>query len=124
METGREKRVGNLDSYRNIIHASDVASAIHQILNQEKGNSYLICGNESYKMNDLVFKLYSLAGIYLIQKENVFYEKETRLKVVIMEYTPVGLDSTPINIRGEPKKLKEIGWKPLFSVEDILNELV
>ena len=116
--------VGNLDSYRNIVHASDVASAIHQILKQEKGDSYLICGNESYKMFDLVFRLYFLAGIELIKKETILFEKETGLKVVIMEYTPVGLDSTPINIRGEPKKLKEIGWKPLFSVEDILNELV
>ena len=117
-------QVGNLDSYRNMIHASDVASAIHSIVKQEKGDSYLICGYQSHKILDLVLQLYSLAGIKLIQKENNFYEKETDLVVIKMELTPPGLDLTPIHIRGEPKKLEKIGWKPMFSMEDILRELV
>lgn len=117
-------KVGNLDSYRNIIHACDVASAIHSILKQEKGDSYLLCGYQSYKILDLVFRLYSLANIELVQRENILYEKATDEKVVVMDTTPPGLDSTPIHIRGEPKKLEKIGWKPIFSIDDILGELV
>ena len=46
--------VGKLDSYRNIIHASDVASAIHTIISQNRGDNYVICGETSHKMYDLV----------------------------------------------------------------------
>jgi GDP-D-mannose dehydratase len=116
--------VGNLDSYRNIIHASDVASAIHKIVKQEKGDSYLICGYQSHKIMDLVLQLYSLGNIELIQRENILFEKNTGLSVIIMDITPQGLDSTQINIRGESKKLEKIGWKPMFSIDDILEELV
>jgi GDP-D-mannose dehydratase len=42
--------VGNLDSYRNIIHASDVASAINVIISQNYGDNYVICGNELNKI--------------------------------------------------------------------------
>jgi GDPmannose 4,6-dehydratase len=52
-------QVGNLDSYRNILHASDVANAIHMIISQDKGDTYLICNDESHQVYDLVLKLYS-----------------------------------------------------------------
>ena len=54
---------------------------------------------------------------------DLLYEKNTGLSVIIMDITPQGLDSTPINIRGESKKLEKIGWKPMFSIDDILEEL-
>ena len=55
--------VGNLDSYRNILHAKDVAKAIHVIISQETGDNYLICNEVSYKMYDLVVELYKKMGI-------------------------------------------------------------
>jgi nucleoside-diphosphate-sugar epimerase len=36
----------------------------------------------------------------------------------------LGVDSAPINIRGEPNRLRELGWKPEISVDDILKELL
>lgn len=116
--------VGNLDSYRNILHASDVANAIHMIISQEKGDSYSICHEESHKVYDLVVKLYSLSGIDLERKNNTLFDKITGLEVVIIQDIQLGFDSTPTNIRGEAIKLKGLGWKPLSSIENILNELV
>ena len=117
-------RVGNLDSYRNILHASDVANAIHLIVSQEKGDTYLLCNSESHKIYDLVVKLYSIYGIELENKENILCEKTTGLKVVIIQEKQLGFDATPINIRGDPKKLTGLGWEPLVSIENILKELV
>lgn len=115
--------VGNLDSYRNIIHVSDVASAIKTILLQEKGDSYLICLNESNKMFDLVLKLYEKSGILFEQKDNIIYEQNTELPLLI-QHTEYGCEQTPINIRGRPTKLSSLGWIPQFSVDDILEELL
>ena len=116
-------QVGSLESFRNIIHASDVANAIHMITSQENGDTYLICNSESHKVYDLVMKLYSLSGMDVDKIENGLLEKESGLQILIIEGTQRGIDSTPINIRGEAKKLNELGWKPAFSVENILKSL-
>lgn len=116
--------VGNLDSYRSILHASDVANAIQLIASQEKGNSYLICNAESHKMYDLVVKLYLANGIELERSDNILREKNTGLEVVIIQDKQLGFDSAPTNIRGEATKLSALGWTPLISVADILGELV
>jgi nucleoside-diphosphate-sugar epimerase len=115
--------VGNLDSYRNIIHASDVANAIHVIVSQDEGASYLICSNESNKMLDLVLRLYDFAGIKLGPRNNNYYDLSSG-DLVLKINNDLGVDSAPINIRGEPKLLRALGWKPEISVDDILRELL
>jgi GDP-mannose 4,6-dehydratase len=115
--------VGNLDSYRNILHAADVASAIYTIIAQEKGDSYLICSDESHKVYDLVMQLYSIAGIEVKRKDNSLIDKVSGLEVISIHNQQLGFDSTPTNIRGEAKKLKDLGWAPFINIESILEEL-
>lgn len=117
-------QVGSLDSCRNILHASDVASAIHTIVSQEKGDSYLICSDESHKIYDLVVQLYSISGIHIEKRENVLYEKESGLTLLVIQENNAGLDSRPINIRGEAIKLRNLGWNQLVSIEQILSFLL
>ena len=114
--------VGSLDSYRNILHASDVASAIHVIISQQDGDSYLICNNYSIKMYDIVMKLYEKAGISLVQRDNILYDIQTNLPVVIIENK--NLEPKNINIQGKPTKLKKLGWGAKVSLDEILNEFV
>ena len=115
--------LGNLDSYRNILHASDVANAIHTIVNKDKGDDYLICSDESYKIYDLVLKLYLLAGIDLDKRDGTFYETDSGLEVLSID-TQLGCETTPINIRGKSNKLRELGWEPTVSVDSLLEELL
>ena len=58
--------IGNLDSYRSFIHVSDTVNAINLIINQNIGDTYVISNVFSYKIYDIVIKLYKKAGIYLI----------------------------------------------------------
>jgi len=104
--------IGDLNSYRNILHASDVAAAIHTIISQEHGDDYLICNTESHKVYDLVLRKYKNEGIELEQRENILYKKGTDIKVVIMENKYLGFDSQPTNIQGYPTKLLKLGWSP------------
>ncbi len=115
--------VGSLDSYRNIIHPIDVASAIRVILNQEIGDDYCICNYESSKILDLVLKMYKNNNINLQNNDNVYCNEEGT-SVLCIKKSNDGLDTTEINIQGYPNKLLELNWKPKYSVENILNELV
>jgi GDP-mannose 4,6-dehydratase len=112
--------VGDLSSYRNILHASDVASAIHLIISQDRAEDYLICNTESHKVYDLVLQLYANVGIELEHRENILYKKGTNIEVVIMENKYLGFDALPTNIQGYPSKLSNLGWTPIKSINDIL----
>ena len=70
-------KIGNIDSYRNIIHPYDVATAINKILSINEGSDYLICNYNSYKISDLVLKIYKNNNIHLVrgEKNNIWYEK-------------------------------------------------
>jgi GDP-mannose 4,6-dehydratase len=146
-ESGKESkkplRVSNLDSYRNILHASDVAIAISIIIQQPIGDDYLICNDYSVKVYDLVLQIYSNNGISLMKiddntettndKDTIFYDNETGLECLIIENNKnqknqqnqkiqgnKGFDTTPTNIRGECVKLKQLGWKPKIEINDLL----
>ena len=61
--------IGPIESYRNIIHPSDVSTAIKTILEQDEGSDYLICNYTSNKISDLVKILYKNANIELVKGE-------------------------------------------------------
>jgi GDPmannose 4,6-dehydratase len=115
--------VGNLDSYRNILHASDVADAIHLILEQPHGETYLICHNESHKMMDLVTRMYEIQGIQLETVDSCLVEKNSGETVVYVNEKPT-CDSVPTHIRSKATKLLELGWAPRCTVDDILGSIV
>jgi len=115
--------VGNLDSFRNILHASDVAEAIHLILEQPKGDTYLICHDESHRMLDLVGRMYACQGIEVEPVYSCLVEKNTGETVVCVDEKPL-CDSMPTYIQSEATKLKELGWIPRWTVDQILKDLV
>lgn len=116
--------VGSLSSFRDIIHAHDVASAVHVITNQSFGNDYLICSGNSNKILDLVLKIYTANSIELYEKDNIYYDKIMHKEVLIIEKKNNGLDTTPIDIRGNAENLKKLGWVPEYSIDNIIHEII
>jgi GDP-mannose 4,6-dehydratase len=116
-------QVGNLDSYRNMIHAADVANAIHAIVAQPQGDTYLICNEGSHKVYDVVAQLYGLSGIEVERIDDGFVDKETGLPLLVID-AHQGRDAVPLNIRGDAKKLKKLGWTPQYSLKNILGSLL
>lgn len=116
--------LGQLNSYRHILHASDVAKAIKLILNQNDGNNYNICGNENIKILDLVLRIYELSGINCEIDEvsdNIFSDGKL---VAIIENLNNGKDTTPINISGKSDKLKSLGWEQKINIDEIIKEIL
>lgn len=114
-------QVGDLSSKRNIIHASDVAHAIHHIL-MDGNENYVICHDQSYNIEDLVIRLYQKVGVELEKKGCNYIDRQTG-KVVLLLDAKNKRNEPPNNIQGDNSKLKGIGWKPLLTMDDILNEI-
>ena len=57
------------------------------------------------------------------KQNNILYEKESNLPVVIINNVYNGTDNTNTNIQGSPEKLLNLGWTPTISIDDILDEL-
>lgn len=115
--------LGNLDSYRNMLHAKDVVRAIDIIMQQAVGADYLICGDSSVKIFDLVVEIYAKNGIHLMKDGQTLYDIDTSAPVVVIGKNMRETDTTIINIDGEAKKLRELGWAPEFSIHDILLDI-
>lgn len=114
-------RIGSLGSMRNIIHASDVAHAIHHILMGGYEN-YVICHDKSHSVEKMVFDIYKKVGVELTTYEGDYINRYTG-EVVLMIDHDSDRDEPLNNIQGDNSGLKKIGWAPQMSVEDILDEI-
>jgi nucleoside-diphosphate-sugar epimerase len=115
--------LGSLQSFRNIIHPEDVASAMKTIISQNNGDNYLICNYNSVKVHDVVLSLYEKSGIVLIEQDNMLVNKLDSSPVIIFKIIE-NIEQTTTNIQGYPKKLLELGWTPTHTMNDIINEII
>jgi GDP-D-mannose dehydratase len=116
---GTPIHLGNLDSMRDILHVSDVANALVHIIRDPNANDYLVCRNESVKIQDLVEMVYRNFGIHLEKRGNQFFSED---KLVINISPDLGCESIS-NIKGVGQRLRSLGWSPKISVEDIVREI-
>jgi GDPmannose 4,6-dehydratase len=112
--------LGNLDSWRNINHAEDVATAIRTILDQKNGATYVICSSNFHKVQDLVVDIYKCFDIFLEPVDNCLVDKTTGM---IVAHIGSSLRSQITKINGNPKKLTDLGWSPKYTTQAILDEL-
>lgn len=112
--------VGKLDSFRNILHGTDAAKAIKLILDQNKGENYLVCGTECVQIMDIVLQIYKKNGIDIQVIDNVFYCNNE--VVAIIENKTNGIDVVPTKINGDSTKLHSLGWRQKYTIEDIISE--
>ena len=59
----------------------------------------------------------------MVKINNIYFDAETNLPVIVVEENQLSFDSKPTNINGEANKLKSIGWKPLVSIDSIIDEI-
>ena len=113
--------LGSLESYRNIIHAEDTVNAIYKILEQAKGDDYLICNTKNIKVLDLVIMMYSKGGFNLKISDNTLVDQLNNNIVVIMAISDCSISD---NIDGRPDKLQTLGWNPKYLISDIVLNII
>ena len=116
-------KLGNLNSYRNIIHPYDVSTSILSIINQNNGDDYIICNNENHKIEDIIKLMYSKYNIILDFKDDYYYDINTNEKLIYIDNNN-NRDSNIININSCPNKLYNIGWKLKYNIDDIICDIL
>lgn len=99
---------GSLDISRDMVDVRDVARGMIQVLNSsESGEIYNICSGKSFTFREVVDILVDIADVSVDFMFDPSRERSNEIPLLI----------------GSPEKIMNIGWKPMISIEDSLQDL-
>jgi len=103
--------LGNLESYRDWGHSKDYVRAMHQIINYETPDEWIVATGKTHSIRDLCEHVFSRLDMdykdYVVQ--NPKYMRPEELKY----------------LKGDSSRIREvIGWKPEYTFESMLDEMV
>jgi len=105
-------RLGNLDAYRDWSHASDMVESMYLTLQQDTPDDYVVASGETHSVREFLDIAFEEIGIedwsnYVVIDPKFFRPSE-------VDY-----------LCGNPSKAKKVlGWKPSYSFEDLVKEMV
>lgn len=103
--------LGNLDAKRDWGYAKDYVEAMWMMLQQPKGDDFVIATGETYSVKDFLQESFSLL--------NLDYNKFVRLDPQYLRPTEVDL-----LIGNAAKAKKQLGWKPKVGFRDLVRIMV
>lgn len=107
----KELVLGNLNATRDWGHAKDYVEAMWLMLQQEKPGDYVCATGISHSVLDLVQ--------YVFGQLNLEWRPYVRIETKYLR--PEELE----NLKGDSSKLRaETGWKPLYTFETMLDEMI
>lgn len=104
-------RLGNIKSVRDESHSLDIMRAALLMMAQEKPDDYVVCSGIGTSVEEVLKKSFEYCGIknyndYWIVDPKFFRELE-------LDY-----------LQGDCSKIKQIGWKPLISLDELIRESI
>ncbi len=106
-----ELRLGNLEATRDWGHAKDYVEAMWRILQLEEPNDFVCATGISHSVRELCEYVFSKLGLN--------YEDYVKLDMKFLR--PEELT----DLKGDPNKLmKATGWKPTYTFETMLDEMI
>lgn len=103
--------LGNLDARRDWGHAKDYVRAMHLMLQQDKPDDYVIATGETHSVRNFVETAFGMVDLdyqdYVTVDERFFRPAEVDI------------------LLGDPSKAqRELGWRPEYTFEDLVKEMV
>lgn len=103
--------LGNLESKRDIGHSKDYCAGIHQILQYEKPDDFVLSTGETWSIREICNFVFGECGLdyrdYVTQNPKYMRPQE-------LPY-----------LRGDSAKARKIlAWKPKYSTEDLFREMI
>ena len=120
--------LGNLDAQRDWGHAKDYVEGMWRMLQQEKADDYVLATGEMITVRDFVAKSFKELGIE-VEWKGSGEEEEGINKAngkVIVKVDPKYFRPTEVDLLiGDSTKARtELGWKPTFTVDELVKDMV
>ena len=117
--------IGNLEARRDWGHAKDYVYAMWLMLQQEKPDDYVVSSGEQHSVRDFINKVATLYDLQITWKGSGLDEigidqhGNTIVKVSEKFYRPCEVDT----LLGDCSKIKSIGWKPMYSFDELVQDM-
>lgn len=103
--------LGNIDAKRDWGHAKDFVKAMHLIVQQEKPGDYVVATGEVRSVRDLLTEAFGNIGVT---------NWEPYVKTDAAYIRPADVDC----LIGDASKIMALGWKPEYTFESMIKEMV
>jgi GDPmannose 4,6-dehydratase len=121
--------LGNLDAKRDWGHAKDYVNAMYLMLQQEKGDDFVVATNETHSVREFLEEAFKIAGIEIKSNGKKGIEEEyvrvdngaVVVKIDPKYYRPAEVDL----LLGDPSKTKKIlNWEPKIKFKELVKLMV
>ena len=120
--------MGNLDAKRDWGHAKDYVEGMWRILQADKPDDYVLSTNEFHSVRVFIEKSFALKGFNIKWKgtgvDEVGYDENTGsilIRVSEKYFRPAEVEE----LLGDSTKARtELGWKPEYSFDELVKEMV
>tara|TARA_R100000655_G_C2980896_1_gene191807 strand:- start:179 stop:1237 length:1059 start_codon:yes stop_codon:yes gene_type:complete len=126
--------LGNVNARRDWGHAEDYVRAMHLMLQQDKGDDYVIATGESYSVLDFLQQSFLWIHERYPEFADISFKGEGEDFTVsfadsgdtIVKVNPEFYRPSEVNyLLGDPTKArKKLGWEPRHSLEDIVSDMM
>lgn len=121
--------LGNLDAKRDWGHARDYVQAMWLMLQQEKGDDYVVATGETHSVREFLEEAFRVAGIEIkSNRKNGSEEEYVRVDTgkVVVKIDPKYYRPTEVELLlGDATKAKEkLGWVSKIKFKELVKEMV
>jgi GDPmannose 4,6-dehydratase len=102
--------LGNMDAYRDWGHSKDYVRAMHMILQQDTPGDWVVATGETRSVRDMCEYVFGKLGLdytnYIVQNKKFLRPEE-------LPY-----------LKGDATRIKSLGWKPEYTFETMMDEMI
>jgi GDPmannose 4,6-dehydratase len=106
----KELTLGSLDSHRDWGFAGDYARAMWLMLQQQTAEDFVIATGETHSVREFCEVAFSHVGLNYLDFVRIDPQWARRAET--------------IELRGNPTKIKQLGWQPSVEFEDLVRMMV